>query len=144
MSSRPQPALPGASHGQRGSWPAGPPHLAPLWAPAATLQAVGACRELHDIHIRTYIRNCIPDIKYTTHIRILICMHARTHAHTHTHCLTCTCSGEVAHCRAASELHPCMTGGGPESSAHNIQRTVFIQGHPTRVCTASLWQQQGK
>ena len=36
-----------------------------------------------------------------------------------------------------------MTGGGPESSAHNIQSTVLIQGHPTRVCSSSPWQQQG-
>ena len=36
-----------------------------------------------------------------------------------------------------------MTGGGPESSAHNIKSTVLIQGHPSQVCSSSLWQQQG-
>ena len=41
MSSRQQPALPGASHGLRRSCTAGPPHLALPWTPAATLQAFG-------------------------------------------------------------------------------------------------------
>ena len=35
-----------------------------------------------------------------------------------------------------------MTGGGPESSAHNIKRTVLVQGHLTLVCSSSPWQQQ--
>ena len=41
MFSRLQPALPGASHGLRGSCTADPPHLALPWTPAATLQAFG-------------------------------------------------------------------------------------------------------
>ena len=41
MSSRLQPALPGASHELRGSCTADPPHLALPWTPVATLQAFG-------------------------------------------------------------------------------------------------------
>ena len=69
VSSRPQPALPGASYGQRGSYTAGPLHLAPLWTPAATLQA---------LRIFGYV--CTSNTQSR--------MHTRTH--THRHCLTCS------------------------------------------------------
>ena len=151
MFSRLQPALPGASHGLRGSCTAGPPHLALPWTPVATLQAFGQ----GDAYVNTQYflwRKTVEDVTpvtsdrrnsrwdqpcarhqntHTTHIHT---SHTQTHTH-HQHCLTCsyvhTCSGEVTHCRAASELHPCMTGGGSESSAHKIQSSNFIQGHST-------------
>ena len=101
VSSRPQPALPGASHGQRGSCTAGPPHLAQLWTPAATLQAFGVGREVHSeysyacIHEASNTSNphsvhkAIHTYVYTVcaHMHKCVHLHIHTHTHMHTHTL---------------------------------------------------------
>ncbi len=105
MSSRPQPALPGASHGQRGSCTAGPPHLAPLWTPAATLQAFGVGREVHseysyvDVRHQTHLTHtlCIKQYIRTYILYVHTCTNGCTYTYTHTHMHTYTHTHTLPH-----------------------------------------------